>query len=380
MRTLYIRFKRLIVEEIGELMQKTKNREIEKSKLVHGGDWLGFEEEFGYEALDFSVNVSPLGLADSIKKAVIDSLDNVDRYPDPLCRRLTREIGKLENVEPSYCMCGNGADDLIFRLVAAKKPRKALITAPTFAEYASALEVVGCEIEEFPLKEADGFRLGKDIIERVDEGIDCIFLCEPNNPTGVTSPRALLVELLSRCEKVGTLLIIDECFVDFLDEPKNQTMAGFINEYKNLFILKSFTKLYAMAGIRLGYCLCSDENLLEKMRRSGQEWAVSIPAENAGLAAIKEKEYVDKLKCLIKSERVRVRRELVNLGITKVYGEADYLLFYSDVHLADKLRAKGILIRKCDNYSGLGPGWFRLGLKKEVDNDRLIEAMREVLL
>lgn len=359
--------------------EEVNRREKKPERLVHGGDWAGFEERFGYEPLDFSVNVSPLGLTEGIKTAVIEMLETADRYPDPLCRRLRKAIAEREQVEEGSCLCGNGADDLIFRLAAAVKPRKALITAPTFSEYRAAMELQGTEIEEFELKEIDGFSLTEEFIEHIKADTDIVFICEPNNPTGVTTPRNLLKKILERCAEVGALLVIDECFNDFLDEPESQSMREFLYDFDNLLILKSFTKLYAMAGIRLGYCLCYDENLLKKIRKSGQEWSVSSLAENAGLAALREVGYVSELRRLVKSERERVVRELGDMGIDRVYGEADYLLFHAREGLADELETRGILLRRCENYSGLGPGWFRIGLKKREDNNILLKAMKEVL-
>ena len=296
---------------VGEEVNRSEKK---PERLVHGGDWAGFEERFGYEPLDFSVNVT---------------LETADRYPDPLCRRLRKAIAEREQVEEGSCLCGNGADDLIFRLAAAVKPRKALITAPTFAEYRAAMELQGTDIEEFELKEIDGFSLTEEFTTHIKADTDIVFICEPNNPTGVTTPRNLLKKILERCAEVGALLVIDECFNDFLDEPEKHSMREFLSDFDNLLILKSFTKLYAMAGIRLGYCLCYDENLLKKIRKSGQEWSVSSLAENAGLAALREEGYVSKLRNLVKSERERVVQELNAMGIDRVYGEADYLLFHA---------------------------------------------------
>ena len=366
--------------ESKEFVRGEVNTGKEKpERLVHGGDWAGFEERFGYEPLDFSVNVSPLGLTEGIKAAVIETLETADRYPDPLCRRLRKAIAERDQVKEGNCLCGNGADDLIFRLTSAVKPRKALITAPTFAEYRAALELHGTEIEEFELKEADGFSLTEEFIEHIKHDTDMVFLCEPNNPTGVTTPGTLLKRVLERCTEMGALLVVDECFNDFLDEPEKNSMRKFLSRFDNIIILKSFTKLYAMAGIRLGYCLCYDEKLLREIRSSGQEWSVSSLAENAGLAALREDGYVSELRSLVKSERKRVVQELKKLGIYRVYGEADYLLFHAKEVLADELEARGILLRRCENYSGLGPNWFRIGLKKREDNDVLLKAMKEVL-
>ena len=153
-------------------------------ELTHGGDWAGYRAKFGRDALDFSANVSPLGLPEGVAQAIVNALPTADRYPDPLCRKLRQKLSASENVHENQILCGNGAADLIFRLVLAKKPRRALLPAPTFAEYASALKTVGCEVEYFFLKEENDFEITEELLSALHETIDMVFLCQPNNPTG----------------------------------------------------------------------------------------------------------------------------------------------------------------------------------------------------
>ena len=166
----------------------------------------------------------------------------------------------------SVSLCGNGAADLIFRLVWAAKPHKALVTAPTFAEYASALDTVGCEVKRFFLDETNDFAPTDALVDAVDESIDMVFLCQPNNPTGQLTSPELVKKLLRRCGECRTILAVDECFLDFLPDADGWTAKPLL-ESGDLVILKAFTKLYGMAGVRLGYCLCGDETLLEKCRQ-----------------------------------------------------------------------------------------------------------------
>ena len=156
--------------------------------LVHGGDWAGYRAQFGRDALDFSANVSPLGLPEGVAKAITAALPTADRYPDPLCRELRAKLALHEGVPADHILCGNGAADLIFRLVWAKKPRRALVTAPTFAEYAAALETIGCTVERFILQAADDFAVPEAFLSAIDDRMDLVFLCQPNNPTGQLTP------------------------------------------------------------------------------------------------------------------------------------------------------------------------------------------------
>ena len=153
-------------------------------QLVHGGDWAGYRAQYGQDALDFSANVSPLGLPEGVAKAITAALATADRYPDPLCRALRAKLAVHEKMPMEHILCGNGAADLIFRLVWAAKPRTALLPAPTFAEYAAALETAGCTVRRHFLRESEDFAVTEAFISAVDEHTDMVFLCQPNNPTG----------------------------------------------------------------------------------------------------------------------------------------------------------------------------------------------------
>lgn len=347
--------------------------------LTHGGDWAGFEARHGGKPLDFSANISPLGLPEGVREAVAASLDTADRYPDPLCRALRSAIGEAEGVDPAWVLCGSGAADLIYRAVLARRPNRALVTAPAFAEYEAALDLAGCRTDRFLLGEEDDFGMDKRFSGAIGRSTDMVFLCQPNNPTGRSIPRPLLLEALERCREVNALLVVDECFCGFLNRPEDFTMNGFLERYPNLLVLKAFTKLYAMAGLRLGYCLCSDGALSDKMRGAGQPWAVSGPAQAAGIAALGEREYARAVRALIARERPRLAAELERLGFRVVPGEANYLLFYSRTPLAGPLEARGILIRDCSNYRGLGPGWYRAAVRTREENRRFIAALAEIV-
>jgi len=347
--------------------------------LTHGGDWAGYHREYGGMPLDFSANVSPLGLPAGVQRAVTAALGQAWRYPDPLCRELRQALAEHHGVQMESILCGNGAADLIFRLVLAARPRRALVTAPTFAEYGQALSLVGCEIESHLLRREEGFAVTESLLARITPGLDMLFLCEPNNPTGRTTQRALLGQICGKCAACGVLLAVDECFNDFLDEPETHSLVGELGRYKNLVIFKAFTKWYAMAGLRLGYCL-GDSALLEKMARCGQPWGVSSLAQAAGVQALRETAYSAALRALVQEQRPLLAEGLRRLGCEVCEGEANYLLFYHCEHrLAQKLKAKGILLRDCSNYPGLGPGWYRAAVRTGAENQTLLRAMREVL-
>ena len=347
-------------------------------QLVHGGDWMGYRERFGRDALDFSANVSPLGLPEGVAQAIREALAEADRYPDPLCRELRAKLALHEGVPTEQILCGNGAADLIFRLVWAAKPRRALVTAPTFAEYAAALDTAGCEVKRFFLGEAEDFAVTDALVDAVDESTDMVFLCQPNNPTGQLASPGLVEKLLRRCEACGAILAVDECFLDFLPDADRWTAKPLL-ESGSLVIFKAFTKLYGMAGVRLGYCLCGGEALLEKMQAAGQPWAVSSLAQAAGVAALKETAYVDEVRALIAQQRPAMTAGLRALGLRVIDGKANYLLFRAPADLNERLRPLGTQVRSCANYPGLGPEWYRTAVRTAPENARLLEIMREVL-
>ena len=349
-------------------------------QLLHGGDWAGYQAEYGGQPLDFSANVSPLRVPEGVAKAIARAAREADRYPDPLCRSLVGKLAAREGVPPAYVLCGNGAADLIFRAVLARKPKLALVTAPTFAEYEAALAAWGCPVRRHLLREGQDFCLGEDFLRAITPEVDMVFLCEPNNPTGLTAPRDLLLRIARRCRDCGALLVVDECFGDFLVDPGAHTLKAALPDFPGLVILKAFTKLYAMAGVRLGYALCGNEALLEEMRRAGQPWAVSSLAQAAGEAALEEEEYVARVRGLVERERPWLRARLEALGLRVLPGEANYLLFACPVPLVQPLRRRGILLRDCGNYQGLGPGWYRAAVRTHEENTRLIQAVQEALL
>lgn len=348
-------------------------------KLVHGGDWAGYRAEFGCDALDFSANVSPLGLPAGVAAAITNALPTADRYPDPLCRELRAALARAEGVPADWILCGNGAADLIFRLALAVRPRRALLPAPTFAEYEAALQTVGCAVQRVFLREENEFAVTEEFIDAVTPETDIVFLCQPNNPTGQVTPPALVERLVRRCAECGAVLVVDECFLDFLPDRDAWTAKQLLRDTPQLIILKAFTKLYAMAGVRLGYALCGDAALLEKMRGAGQPWAVSSLAQAAGLAALQETAYAGAVRALIAEQRPRMAACLRALGLRVMDGQANYLLFRATPDFGEKLRRRGAVVRSCANYPGLDAAWYRTAVRTAQENTRLLQIMGEIL-
>lgn len=345
--------------------------------LTHGGDIAGHKAKYGRQPLDFSANVSPLGVPEGVKSAVTAALETADRYPDPLCRELTAAIANMHGVSPGHVLCGNGAADIIFRLALALRPESALLPAPTFAEYEQALGLVDCQIKYHLLRREDDFALTDAVLNEITPGLGVLFLCQPNNPTGQPCTPALLHRIADACAKSGTLLVADECFADFLQDPQ-YSLLGRLDE-GHIIILKAFTKQYAMAGVRLGYCLCANGPLLERMRACGQPWEVSSLAQAAGVAALKESDYLKRLFTLIDVERLWLIAGLEALGCHCTGSRANFIFFESAEGLCERLAERDILIRGCANYRGLSECYYRVAVRTHTENERLVAAMGEVL-
>ena len=341
---------------------------------IHGGDIYR-----NPNVLDFSANINPLETPDSVIAAAANSLRQIAHYPDVQRQELTCALADYEGVPGEHIICGNGAAELIFAAVWALKPEKALVTAPAFAEYEQALDSAGCQTKHFYLKASEGFAVTEDILDAITSDLDMLFLCNPNNPTGVMIETALLDRILARCLEQNVFLLLDECFVDFVLDPGSVTKKAQLSAYPNLFLLKAFTKRYAMAGLRLGYGLCSDQSFLARMRQMMQPWSVSTPAQAAGVAALLEVDYVERARSLVHEEREFLKQELENLKLNVFDSRANYIFFEGRPGLCAELLNKGIMIRDCGNYPGLSDGYYRIAVRRREENLKLLQALKECL-
>ena len=340
-------------------------------RFKHGGD---IYEKSGIN-LDFSININPLGMPDAVKEAVIQDIDSYSRYPDPHCRDLRKALAEHHKIKKDQILCGNGAADCIFRICAARKPQKVLVLAPTFSEYERPVQLFGGRIFEYALDPQKDFLLSADFLEALTEDLDMVFLCNPNNPTGRLVSRGLMEQIAKRCQARNITLVIDECFLPL---SSGTSMIDQLETYP-LLILRAFTKLYAMAGLRLGYLLGAAKKIQE-IEAFGAEWSVSIPAQIAGIAALSlEPEWSDQTNHLILKERDWMTEQLKGLG-AKVYpSETNFILLSHEVDLFEQLKEQGILVRNCANFTGLDESFIRIGLKTRKDNEKLIQKIGRIV-
>ena len=340
-------------------------------KSPHGGDIYT-----NAVRLDFSANINPAGMPDAVKQALHDAVEHCERYPDPYCTELRQKIAKHEQVPEDCVLCGNGAAELIYAYaLSLPKEKPALIVSPTFCEYEQALTAAGIAVEHYLLKESDGFRLTEDFLHTDFAKYNAVFLCSPNNPTGITVEGSILHAIAG----TGVRLFCDFCFLDLTETPEKYEIPALLETYPNLTILRAFTKSYAMAGVRLGYAMSRNAEFLAAMSEKTQCWNVSALAQASGIAALGCTDWLTESVKNISAERRHLTVELTQLGIRVYPGEANYLLLYSDADLYEKLMERGIMVRDCSNYMGLSSGFIRIAVRTREENDRLLTELKEVL-
>ena len=341
----------------------------------HGGDVWTARERWGSNVIDFSANTNPLGMPEAARAAAARALSACDRYPDPHCRELVEAIARHHDIASEAVLCGNGAADLIWRLVATVRPRAMLLTAPTFSEYGAAARFYGARVCSHALDASCGFVLDEGFLAAIDDGIDLVFLCNPNNPTGRTVPVELMGRIVERCRAAGALLAVDECFLGFVSDGAERTLVQQAAAGEGVVVLRAFTKLYGMAGLRLGHLVCGDADLAERVYAAGPPWSVSTPAQAAGVAALADAAFVERTRELIAAERARLVAGLGALGCAVVPGEANYLLVRSPLDgFAERVAAHGVIVRDCGNFEGLPKGYVRVAVRTPEENDWLLQA------
>lgn len=342
-------------------------------QITHGGDVYGGNAGL----LDFSICLNPAGAPEAVLRAAQEGVLR-QGYPDPRSRALVRATARRDGVEEDMVLWGNGCADLIDRFALSLRPKKAILLAPTFGEYRRALEGVGCQVEEVFLSQERDFLPDEPLLEAIVPGVDLVFLCDPNNPTGRLMDEGLLHQVLERCRRIGAMLAVDQCFLELTaarpDRLTRELTGG------SLILFRALTKSYALAGLRLGYCLCAQLELLERMARILQPWPVSIPAQMAGECAFQSvPQWPQEQFPAIQREREKLKAALTELGLWVCPSESCFLLFRGPNDLGEHLKKKGILVRSCAGHSGLGPGWYRVGLRTPEENERLIAALQELL-
>ena len=323
------------------------------NKIVHGGDVYR-----NRVLLDYSVNLNPLAMPGSVTEASLSGLGEMHQYPDPYQVELRKAIGCYEGIDSGNIVCGNGASELIMAAVHAFRPKTALITAPCYAGYARALMASDTEVTEYALDENRGFP-------------------DPNNPNGAVIDQVLKEKIIEKCADKGIVLLLDECFL-----PLTGINEAKATERGCVLHLRAFTKTFAIPGIRIGYLYSDNTDALELIRLHLPEWNVSRIAERTGTEAAKvlsDTEYLRDSVLMIRREREYLSHELKQLGIRVYPSDVNYLLVKSDMDLYHRLLERGVLVRRCANFSGLNDSFIRIAVRSHEDNLHFIEILKTVL-
>jgi threonine-phosphate decarboxylase len=343
--------------------------------ISHGGRALAFarERKIDYrDVLDFSANINPLGPSPKALAAIRDGLDLIAVYPDEMSSRLTRRLSEHLHVPADCILPGNGATELLYFWLRAVRPRSATLIVPTFSEYHRALQSAEVHTRTVVLKPEDDFRLPS-----IDPATDVVILTNPNNPSAAFAPPDFMRDWLRQI-RPSTQIMVDEAFVEFTAQP---SIVRYIEEFPNLWVLRSMTKFYAIPGLRLGYLAGLRVPSIAGVR---EPWQVSNLAEVAGVASLDDDAYAEATMQLIQKERIWLWKQLHEIPHLKVFpSSANFFLARCDTdttlnRLIAVLADCGILIRDCRSVKGLEGPYFRFAIKRQAENIRLLGHLREV--
>ena len=337
--------------------------------------------------LDFSVNINPFGMPEGARKVLSGAASLGGYYPEITSRCLREKILDHEkcyyqgtqSLTISRIAAGSGASELIMALAHAYPKAAVLLQTPLFSGYERAFAASGAAL--LYLEHDSNFAVIPDTPGKILEARpDTVVLCQPGNPAGGMIEGHLLEEIVKACKMTGSLLIVDECFIAFTENAGQRSAARFLDSGCDLVVLRAFTKIFAMPGLRLGYAVCAKEKTAERLREHLPEWNVSTAAQAAGCAALEDEDYIPETTRRIRQERRRLQSRLEAAGFETVRGEADFILLRSDIDLYEELLRRGILIRRCGNYRGMPrTGYYRIAVRLPEEDDILLEALEEIV-
>ncbi|KOY15528.1 threonine-phosphate decarboxylase [Paenibacillus xylanivorans] len=353
----------------------------------HGGDVETAAARFGgnpADFLDFSANINPLGPPREVLEALEQGLHTVLRYPDPGHRTFKMLLSDRLGLTPDHISVGNGAAESMALILLGLAPRRVGTVEPGFSEYSALSRQFGAEVHYVRGREELDWRAEPENIEKLMERVDLLFLGQPNNPNGVQYPVEVLHRLARKAETIGTTLVVDEAFMDFIPESQRQSLAPSLKEYPQVIIIRSMTKFYAIPGLRLGYAL-GRPKWIHAMTEKQVTWSVNGLALIAGEACLRSGEnFEQETMALVSYERERLTAGLKVLGCKVTRGEANFILAalpepWTATSMQAALGERGILIRSCAMYPGLGERHVRFAVKDAEANGRLLETMKNVI-
>ncbi|MGH9991773.1 MAG: pyridoxal phosphate-dependent aminotransferase [Nitrososphaera sp.] len=343
------------------------------SACSHGGI---YSVDHRLVRVDCSSSINPLGTPRRAIRAIRDGAGAIaPRYPDPECTELRKSLARYLQVDIDTIAVGNGAVEIIYWFARAFANKRVAIPVPTFCEYELSSQKAGAAITFSPLHE---FELDADSVIENAKGADALFLCNPNNPTGTLATREIkkIVESIDSQTKI----LLDECFIELVDDPDGNSLVDRIGEFENLVILRSLTKSFGLAGLRVGYSVCNP-SLARALSANKIPWNVNGLAQAAGIAALVDPDHLPRARMLIKKERGFLRDKVQRMNNYDPF-RSDANFFMVRLRDGDSRRFKdamlkktGVLVRDCSTFRGMDAQHVRIAVKTRRENLLLIRAL-----
>ena len=356
----------------------------------HGGNVWKVSEKYKIpvdQIIDFSISTNPLGVPEKAVESIRQHLNLIHHYPDPDREWLLEALAKSAGVAPNNVVVGNGSTELIylFNEVFLEDGYEAVIPVPTFSEYKAAIERFGGNMTFIKCDPANNFKLNLEELENsITKKTRIIFLCNPNSPTGWLYEKADILHIVQLAADENVLVFVDEDYIDFVDDSKRYSMADYVNEYNNLFVLRSLTKFFGLAGVRIGFGVGSPD-LVNVLKRVIMPWSVNSLAMFAAAEAVKDTEFIKKSRLLISNSKKQMLEMFKTIPWLKVYpSETNFLLIeiiredLTSTQLAERLAKRGILIRDCEDFDGLNNRFFRVTVRKPEENRKLVDQIKSL--
>lgn len=354
----------------------TKRTILTHNPVTHGGRYSVVNQD--PNILDFSSNVSPAGMPKSVKSILKKRLEQIAYYPDLYSSDLISNLKKYTGLPKSNLIVGNGSIEIIYNFCNAFLSKKhILIPIPTFGEYEAATKLADCKIIYFKTM---------NLVENLDSFISqiptngCVFVCNPNNPTGTILSKKQLTKIISTAKQKSCFVFIDECFIELVPQ-SNQSILNLVKKYDNLFVLRSLTKSFGLAGIRIGYA-CASKQIIDILQKIKIPWSVNALAQEAGIIAIKNKSHLTKSKSIIKKESSFLKNKIANIQGFQCHDTSTNFVLIKTKQDSTKLQKKllkhKVLIRDCKSFRGLNNHYIRIAVKSHKDNLKLVRALEAV--
>ena len=359
---------------------------IKHKDHFHGSDLEKIEAIFGIrkeEILSFSANVNPLGVSPLLRSALSEHIDAITTYPDREYTSLRKCIAEYCHTDYENIIVGNGSTELISLFIQIEHPQKAYVIGPTYSEYEREIALGGGTTLYYPLKEENDFKLDvEDFVSHLNESIDLLVICNPNNPTSSCITRKQMRHILDICKEYDIYVMVDETYVEFADNMEEIESVPLTNYYNNIIILRGTSKFFAAPGLRLGYAITGNKDLIKSINTRKNPWTINSLAVVAGETMFRDESYIQATKDLISSERNRIYDLLKDSQNYKVYKPSGNFMLVKSLRediTSDVLFERAILekmmIRDCSTFPFLDDSYIRFCFMNPEDNDRLLRCL-----